>query len=202
MTTSPPSTVALPGADDDADDGPERSDTALVRAARLGDEAAFAQIVERHGPAMYRYALRLVNADATDAAEAVQEAFVSAWRGLDGFEGRSSLRTWLIRLVHRRAADLRRKRRPIPVDDDLLSVVSRPASDNPLQSALDAELLEALQQALDELPWHQRAAWLLREVEGMSYDEIAEALSLPVGSVRGHLHRGRRTLAERMARWR
>ena len=78
----------------------------------------------------------------------------------------------------------------------------RPAQDNPLQQVLDAELLAALQVALAELPWHQRAAWLLREVEEMSYDEIAVTLGVSEGSVRGHLHRGRRTLAERMARWR
>lgn len=180
----------------------DASDAALVRAARLGDQDAFGVIVDRFGPGMYQYALRLVAGHEADAAEVVQEALISAWRSLDSFEGRSALRTWLFSLVHRRAADLTRKRRPTPIDDDLISRVARPATDNPLQAALDSELLEALQQALDELPWHQRAVWLLRETEGMSYDEIAATLSLPVGSVRGHLHRGRRTLAERMARWR
>ncbi len=181
-------------------DGP--SDAALVRAARVGDEEAFQLIVDRHGPGMYRYARRLVGGSDADAAEVTQEAFISAWRSLGTFAGRSSLKTWLFRLVHRRAVDLQRHRRPTPINDDLLSRMVRPAQDNPLQQVLDTELLTALQAALDELPWHQRAAWLLREVEGLSYDEIAEALALPVGSVRGHLHRGRRTLAERMARWR
>ncbi|MEO9323182.1 sigma-70 family RNA polymerase sigma factor [Nocardioides sp. C4-1] len=173
-----------------------------MRAARLGDDDAFAEVVARHGPALYHYALRLVGGSAADATEATQEALISAWRSLEAFEGRSSLRTWLLRLVHRRAADLQRHRRPTPIDDDLLSTMARPARDNPLQSVLDAELLAALQAALDELPWHQRAAWLLREVEGMSYDEIAETLAIPVGSVRGHLHRGRKTLTLRMERWR
>ncbi|GAA5142896.1 sigma-70 family RNA polymerase sigma factor [Nocardioides marinquilinus] len=178
------------------------SDEALVRAARLGDQEAFGAIVERHGPWMYRYATRLVHGSHADAAEVTQEAFVSAWRGLDRFEGRSSLRTWLFRLVHRRAVDLARHKRATPVDDALLAHLVRPSTENPLQSLLDGELLDALQHALDELPWNQRAAWLLREVEGLSYAEIAEALSMPVGAVRGHLHRGRRTVAERMARWR
>lgn len=177
------------------------SDEALVRAARVGDEAAFAVIVDRYGPGMYRYAMRLVGSD-SDAGEVTQEALVSAWKDLGTFAGRSSLKTWLFRLVHRRAADLQRRHKAVPVNDDLLSAMVRPAQDNPLQSVLDAELLEALQQALAELPWHQRAAWLLREVEDMSYDEIAETLGTSAGSVRGHLHRGRRTLAERMARWR
>lgn len=181
-------------------DGP--SDQALVRAAAVGDEDAFQVIVDRHGPGMYRYARRLVGGSDNDAAEVTQEAFISAWKNLGGYGGRSSLRTWLFRLVHRRAVDLQRRRRPTPINDDLLSRMVRPAADNPLQEVLDAELMTALQQALDELPWHQRSTWLLREIEGMSYDEIADALAMSVGSVRGHLHRGRRTLAERMARWR
>jgi RNA polymerase sigma-70 factor (ECF subfamily) len=186
-----------------ADDGPaSASDAALVRAARLGDGDAFGLLVDRHGPAMLRYARRLVGGSEADAGEVVQEAFISAWRSLDSFRGESSLKTWLFRLVHRRAVDLNRHRRPTPIDDDLISRVMDASSDNPLQDVLDAELLEALQKALDELPWNQRAAWLLREVEGLGYDEIARTMGTTVGSVRGHLHRGRRQLAERMARWR
>lgn len=178
------------------------SDAALVRAARLGDDDAFGVLVDRHGPSMLRYARRLVGGSEVDAGEVVQEAFISAWRSLDSFRGESSLRTWLFRLVHRRAVDLNRHRRPTPIDDDLISRTMHASSDNPLQDVLDAELLEALQKALDELPWNQRAAWLLREVEGLGYDEIARTMGTTVGSVRGHLHRGRRQLAERMARWR
>lgn len=173
-----------------------------MRAARLGDEEAFGVLVDRHGPGMYRYALRLVGGSDADAKEVAQEALISAWKGLGSFAGRSSLRTWLFRLVHRRAADLHRVRRPTPIDDDLLSVVVRPSEDNRLRHVEQSELLAALQRALDELPWHQRAAWLLREIEGLSYDEIAAALDITVGSVRGHLHRARGTLAERMDRWR
>jgi RNA polymerase sigma-70 factor, ECF subfamily len=180
----------------------DASDEALVRRAKLRDEAAFRVIVDRHGPAMYRYAVRLMRGSTHDGAEVAQEALISAWKSLPTFEGRSSLKTWLFRMVHRRAADIQRNRRPVPVDDQLLSHVVRPAADNPLQDVLDSELLEALQEALDELPWLQRSCWLLKEVEGLSYAEIGEALSIPVGSVRGHLHRGRRVLAERMARWR
>ncbi|MDR6174910.1 RNA polymerase sigma-70 factor (ECF subfamily) [Nocardioides zeae] len=185
--------------------GPQRSgasDDALLRAARLGDEEAFGLLADRHGPGMYRYALRLVSGSDADAKEVTQEALISAWKGIGTFAGRSSLRTWLFRLVHRRAADLNRHRRPTPIDDDLLSAMARPSEDNPLRHVERVELLRALQAALDELPWHQRAAWLLREIEGMSYDEIAAALDTTVGAVRGHLHRGRRTLAERMERWR
>lgn len=178
------------------------SDEALARAAAVGDDEAFAHVVERYGPGMYRYAVRLVGGSVSDAEEVTQEAFISAWKSLPTFAERSSLKTWLYRLVHRRAADLQRHRRPTPIDDALLSRLVRTAAENPLQQMLDDELLAALQSALNEIPWHQRAVWLLREVEGMAYQDIAAALELSVGSVRGHLHRGRRTLAERMARWR
>jgi RNA polymerase sigma-70 factor (ECF subfamily) len=196
--------VPTPGSADaeDVDDFARASDDALVRAARLGDHDAFGELVDRHGPGMLRYARRLVGGSEADAGEVVQEAFISAWRSLDGFRGESTIRTWLFRLVHRRAVDLQRHRRPTPIDDELLSRMMPTAGDNPLQDVLNSELLEALQRALEELPWNQRAAWLLREVEGLGYDEIALAMGTTVGSVRGHLHRGRRQLAERMARWR
>lgn len=176
-----------------------RSDAVLVRAARLGDEEAFEEIVGRFGPGMYRYALRLVGNSHSDAADVTQEAFVSAWRGLATYAGRASLKTWLYRLVHHRAVDLLRTRRPTPVAE-LPEVGSSPA--DPLATVLDEELVATLQRCLDDLPWIQRSVWLLREIEQMSYDEMAALLSVSTGSVRGHLHRARHTIAEGMERWR
>ncbi|WP_235503370.1 RNA polymerase sigma factor [Aeromicrobium sp. Root495] len=182
--------------------GEEPSDRVLVRLARLGDRSAFDAIVERHGPGMYRFALRMVGGHDADAAEVVQEAFVSAWKNLETFEARSTLRTWLFSLTSRRAVDLQRRRRPTPVDDEFLALVAPPAQRDPLQDVLDRELVAALQVALTQLPDQQRAVWLLREVEDMSYDEIATTLAITPDSVRGQLHRGRQNLAERMAPWR
>lgn len=176
------------------------SEPALVRAARLGDPNAFAVIVERHGPAMYRYARRLL-ARPDDAGDVVQEAFVSAWRGLDGFRGDAALRSWLFRLVSRRAADVSRRRRPTPVDDASLVTITDPGP-GPGQQHLDRCLLDALRAALSRLPWRQRAVWLLAEIEGLSYSEIALALSTTTGVVRGQLHRARRRLATDMEAWR
>ncbi|KQY56178.1 RNA polymerase subunit sigma-70 [Aeromicrobium sp. Root495] len=151
---------------------------------------------------MYRFALRMVGGHDADAAEVVQEAFVSAWKNLETFEARSTLRTWLFSLTSRRAVDLQRRRRPTPVDDEFLALVAPPAQRDPLQDVLDRELVAALQVALTQLPDQQRAVWLLREVEDMSYDEIATTLAITPDSVRGQLHRGRQNLAERMAPWR
>ncbi|MCW2757019.1 MAG: polymerase ECF-type sigma factor [Nocardioidaceae bacterium] len=177
------------------------ADHALVRDARHGDRSAFDALVNRYGPDMYRYATRLLGSEA-DAAEAVQEAFVSAWKGIAGFEGRSAVRTWLFRLVHRRAVDLQRRTRPVPVDDTVIAAYAGRADSDPLQQVMDAELLAALQQALGEIGETQRAVWLLREVEEMSYAEIAETLSMTHDSVRGVLHRARAELSERLKTWR
>lgn len=179
----------------------ERSDDALLRAARLGDTDAFAAVVHRHGPGMRRYA-RLILGDDEDAADATQDALVSAWRALATFRGDSSLRTWLFTLVSRRAADLQRRRRAVPVEDEQLERRLPALPDVAAGRAVEADLLAALRAALQELPWRQRACWLLREVEGLGYDEIAAALGVTSGQVRGYLHRGRADLARRMEAWR
>ncbi len=179
----------------------ERSDDALLRAARLGDTEAFAAVVHRHGPGMRRYA-HFILGDDEDAADATQDALVSAWRSLPTFRGDSTLRTWLFTLVSRRAADLQRRSRPVPVDDAGLERRLPPLPDTASGGTLEAELLAALREALQELPWRQRACWLLREVEGLSYAEIGATLGVTSGQVRGYLHRGRAQLAERMESWR
>ena len=179
----------------------QRSDGALLRAARLGDTDAFGAVVERHGPGMRRYA-RFILGDEDDAADATQEALVSAWRGLDTFRGESSLRTWLFTLVSRRAADLQRRRRPVPVPEEQLEQRLPTVPDTASGSALEVDLVEALRSALQDLPWRQRACWVLRELEGLSYDEIAATVGVTSGQVRGYLQRGRATLAERMEPWR
>ena len=191
-------------------DQQQRSDAALARAARLGDTDAFAVIIDRHGPVMRRYA-RFILGNDDDASDATQEALVSAWRSLDGFRGESTLRTWLFTLVSRRAADLQRKRKPTPLEDEALELHIESASDVTLGGAMESELLTALRAALQELPILQRSCWLLREIEGngeadllaqLASSEIATALSITPASVRGLLHRSREALATRMEAWR
>jgi len=176
-------------------------DVALARAAALGDREAFEEIVRLHGPGMLRYARRVLS-DVGDAEEAVQDAFVAAWRSLDRYRGDSALRTWLFGLTSHKAVDLSRRRRPPPVDDQL--VAARPADvrTDPWEHASAAELVRALEEALAELPYRQRACWLLVELEGLSQAEIAQVLRIGPDVVRGQLFRARRALEERMARWR
>lgn len=178
------------------------SDRALARQAALGDRDAFAQIFRRHAAAMFRYALRMLDGNTDDAEEAVQEALAKAWEHLPQFRGESALRTWLFTITANVILAARRRRRPVAIDDDLLSAIPDAAATSPPAVLQGSELRHALERALAELPWRQRGVWLLREVEGLSYTEIAEVLETTPAVVRGQLHRARRTLAVRMVQWR
>jgi RNA polymerase sigma-70 factor (ECF subfamily) len=183
------------------------SDAALARRAGLGDRAAFEELFRRLFSPTYRFALRMLDGDAQAAEDVVQESWVKAWRALPDFRGDSAVQTWVFSIVTREAAGVRRRRRPIAVDDELLEpLVARGDTDprrrDPAQAVLARELWETLSLALRELPWRQRASWLLREVEGLSYQDIARVLDTTPTVIRGQLHRARRTLAIRMEQWR
>lgn len=185
----------------------EADDTTLARKAALGDRDAFAVIARRHGPAMYRFARRVLQDDG-DAEDAVQEALVAAWRDLPRFRGTAALRTWLFRLTVNRAHTVARKRRPSPLGDPTAGsgagagAIGAAAVADPAQEAIGESLLAALDVALAELPERSRIAWILREIDGLSYDEVVAVTGMTRTSIRGHVYRARRTLALRMATWR
>jgi RNA polymerase sigma-70 factor (ECF subfamily) len=179
------------------------SDSALVRRAGMGDRGAFAELFERHSSATFRYAVHMLDGDEHVAQDVVQDAWIKAWMHLPDFRGDSAFRTWLIRIAVREVYSARRRRRPIPIDDEQLRrhLDERSnASGDPAESA--AGLSDALAVELLRLPWRQRAVWLLREFEGLSYEEMAGLTDTSVTTVRGQLHRARRTLAIRMEQWR
>ncbi|MBM7481003.1 RNA polymerase sigma factor [Oerskovia jenensis] len=184
------------GAEDDAG---AVSDLLLARRAALHDRAAFTTLVDRHGPALYRYVLRMVQ-DPEVAADCLQDTLVAAWTGFAGFRGESAPRTWLFGIATRQAYRHRSRAAhvPGPLPDELVETASHP----PDQDAVDAALVEALDIALLGLPPLQRSCWLLREVEGLHYAEIADILGTTHDAVRGMLHRARATLAETMKGWR
>ncbi len=176
-------------------------DRALVNAAALGERDAFEAIVLRYGPEMLRYAQNML-ADSGAAEEVTQDAFVAAWKGLDGFRGEASLRTWLFTLVSHKAIDYRRRRRASPVQDWVFDTAQAAESDEPETHVSNASFLAELAMALGELTDRQRAAWLLHEVDGMTHAEIGRILTITPSAVRGHLTRARAALSERMAAWR
>lgn len=176
-------------------------DRLLVDAAALGERDAFEAIVLRYGPQMLRYAQNML-ADAGAAEEVTQDAFVAAWKGLDTFRGESSLRTWLFTLVSHKVVDHRRRRSIAPAEDWMFDATAAPDTYEPETQISNNDFLADLAVALAELPYRQRAAWLLREVDGMTHVEIGRILTITPSAVRGHLTRAKATLSARMEAWR
>ncbi|PQP14485.1 RNA polymerase sigma factor [Rhodococcus opacus] len=184
-----------------AGDPAEAGEDALCAAAGLGDREAFEVLIHRYGPPLYRYGRRML-ADEADVADVVQETFVAAWRQLPSFRGASSLQTWLFSICARKVVDTYRIRRAVPLDDRLLEALPAADSGDPFVVASNREFLAALEQALAELPIRQRAAWMMREIESMTFPEIGQVLGLSPDAVRGHYHRATCTLGIRLRRWR
>src|SRR3954452_17010453 len=121
------------------------------------------------------------------AEEVTQDAFVAAWKGLDTFRGASSLRTWLFTMVSHKVVDQRRRRSIAPAQDWVFDTAPAPLTDDPETRVNNDNFLSELDLALAELPYRQRAAWLLREVDGMTHVEIGRILLITPSAVRGHL---------------
>ena len=185
--------VSVPGRDSlsDADDR-----TVASRAAD-GDIRAFEVLMRRYGSLMNAYAARLVRP--SDAEDVVQDTFVTAWQELPNLENLGSVRSWLITIVTRKSVDrLRSRREQVSIDDHDVE----DTSDGPEAAAAATSLDEALAQVLAGLPEDQRRCWVLREIAGYGYQEIADELGIPVSTVRGLLARSRRTLVREMEAWR
>ena len=169
---------------------------ALIARARAGDSRAFDDLARREERALYRHAARIVGPGA-DAEDVVQDAFLSAWRSIRSFEG-TSFRAWLFRIVTNRALDRMRarKRRPeLPLEpaDDVEVTWAEPASPGPdlADMAASQEALRVVEEALESVPAEQRAALLLRDVEGFAYEEIAFMTGVEIGTVKSRIHRAR-----------
>lgn len=173
-------------------------ETALVRQAARGDREAFGLLYDRHARFVYNVAIRMVY-DHGEADELTQEAFVTAWRKLPGFRGGSAFRTWLYRIVVNRGITHLRSRRPTQeMSDEAMHSRSddyRFTDDDPLRAAEARQAEERLKAFLDRLDPDRRATVILRELEGLAYDEIAHIMEVPVGTVRSRLARARDDLA-------
>ena len=166
-------------------------DRELVSLAKRGDEAAFHEIVERYGSTLYRLAVSLLG-NAADAEDALQETFSGAFRAIKKFEGRSSLKTWLTRILVNQVSRGHRTRarfKAVRLDDAPVS-----SGDSAEASGRRMDVLAAL----ESLPPEHREVIALREMQGMSYEEIAEVLGVPRGTVESRLFRARRALRDRL----
>ena len=189
--------AALPAAEAPAD-------ADVVQRARAGDHAAFRVLVERYQGRAYRLALRVLR-DEDQARDVVQDAFLKVYGSLDRFEGRSGFYTWLYRIVMNLCIDRKRRDRSdreVEWDEQMPGgSLADPAGADPAQSgpeaeALSSELRTLVARAIAALPEDARRAIQLREIDGLSYKEIAEALGIPKGTVMSRLYYARRRLQE------
>ncbi|HZB30952.1 MAG TPA: sigma-70 family RNA polymerase sigma factor [Streptosporangiaceae bacterium] len=174
-------------------------DPALVLRARAGDTTAFEQLVRRHSGPVYRIALR-ITAEPEAARDAAQEAFIIAWRRLREIRAEQAFAVWLSRVATTCA--LRAARPQSSWVDIETSLAAASPTGDPQQQLLAADLLAALKRALKRLTPQQRACWVLRELEGLSYDQIAEVIGSKPAAVRGRIHRARTRLAKELRPWR
>ena len=175
----------------------EQLDEQLVARAQNGDKRAFDVLVRKYQHKIVQLVERLVgDADGPDVA---QEAFIKAYRALRSFRGQSAFYTWLYRIAINTAKNflVARKRRPASQDIDVADAelyghTSQMSDvDTPEALALSGEIKEKVTEAIQRLPADLRQAITLRELEGLSYDEIAEAMNCPIGTVRSRIFRAR-----------
>ncbi|HUQ41567.1 MAG TPA: sigma-70 family RNA polymerase sigma factor [Candidatus Limnocylindrales bacterium] len=175
---------------------PDEELVALIERARKGDARAFEDLARRDERALYRHAARIVG-PGPDAEDIVQDAFLSAWKSIRSFEG-ISFRAWLFRIVTNRALDKMRARKrrpelPLQPGEDEEETWAEPVAPGPdlIDVASSNELLAVVEDALKTVPEEQRAALLLRDVEGFAYEEIAMMTGVELGTVKSRIHRAR-----------
>jgi RNA polymerase sigma-70 factor (ECF subfamily) len=186
--------------------GGERSDESLAAAAREGSEEAFRELVERFATPVHNLIVRIVRRREL-AEELSQESFVKAWRALGRFDPERKFSSWLFKIAHNTALDALRRGGPEPVSLDAPRAAGEPApelpadprAEDPLARALARDAHRALERAVAELRPAYREILLLRFVEGLAYEEIAEVTGAPLGTVKVHLFRARQELAKRLA---
>jgi RNA polymerase sigma-70 factor (ECF subfamily) len=179
-------------------------DEPLLERIRGGDQSAFRELFERYHRRAFAVALGVVK-NQQDALDIVQDAFVKVYKHIDGFQGSSSFYTWLYRIIMNLSIDhIRKNRRTTEFDDrvehnanDAAEMVSPSLENsNPRKNVDRKELSEQIQQALNTLPEYHRAVILLREVEGMSYEEMSKVLKVPKGTIMSRLFHARRKMQE------
>ena len=193
--------------------GVRTEDAALVAALKAGSEEAFGILIAQYSQPLYTLIVRSLQ-DPADAADITQEVFIKVFRSIRSFHGESSLRTWMYRIALHEASNQRRwwtrhKRQELTIDtpigaaetddgDDSLSLGATLADCHcsPYEQAENGELKARVEDSLRKLPEVFRSVVVLREMEGFSYEEIADIVQVPVGTVKSRLKRGRAALKD------
>jgi RNA polymerase sigma-70 factor, ECF subfamily len=179
----------------------------FVRELKAGSEEAFVYLLAIYQNPVFNLITHLL-ADRADAADVLQEVFLKVFRGIRHFHGDSSLKTWIYRIAMHEASNYRRgwlrrfRREPLSLDQDSgvpAAALADSQSPSPYKAAEQSERQAMVRRALASLPGPYRAVVVLREIEGLSYEEIASVLALPEGTVKSRLLRGREMLRRKLA---
>jgi len=175
-------------------------DDELVERCRAGDESAFAGLVDRHSRPVFGLIARLTP-DPSQADDLAQEVFVRVYRGLPYFRGTARLSTWIYRIVVNVCREARSRRRPmasLDETDEHGRKKHEPGAHDPAYRAL--EFRDRLEKAMAELPENYRVLVAAHYLDGVKYEDLAETLDLPLGTVKTHLHRAKRQLRQILER--
>ncbi|MFK4084666.1 RNA polymerase sigma factor [Kribbella sp. NPDC020789] len=180
----------------------ELDEATLVARARDRDPAAFELLVRRYQRRIYTLCLRMLNGATGEAEDVAQETFVTAWRRLPEIQHEAAFGSWLYRTATNKCLTILQRRRPTAELTEESAPPDLAYDADPARAAGNTAAMQALAAALRRLPPPQRACWLLREVHGRSYAEIADLVGTTPTAVRGRIARARAELAEVMKPWR
>ncbi len=190
--------IALPGI---VSEPSEQDDTQLVQASRQGGQDAFALLVQRHQRRVFTMVLRMLQDD-EEASEITQEAFFAAWQGLPSFRGEARFATWLYRIAYNcslRQLERRKRERSLQA---VMQAEQVPEGMNKEKQAEDSRELRDRQamvrEQLEQLPPQYRSVLILRHLQDLTYEEMAEVLSMPVDTIKTHLFQARNLLKQRL----
>ena len=188
----------------------ERADADLVRQAGEGDRDAFRELFERYQRRVLSVVMGMLH-DREAALDVTQETFIKAYRSIDRFKGEASFYTWIYRIAVNLAIDWQRRewRRPMaaptrspsgdgPEEDAIDRIGDETPGNDPFLATRDRQLRERVREAIEELTPDHKAVILLREVEGLSYDEISRAMPCSIGTEMSRLHYARKKLQKRL----
>ncbi|MCA9084171.1 MAG: sigma-70 family RNA polymerase sigma factor [Planctomycetaceae bacterium] len=180
-------------------------DSSLIQRSVAGDTTAFDQLVIRYQSRLV-HSLELCFTSRDDALEIAQTAFISAWRKLSSFQQESSFYSWLYRIAMNAGISRRRRERLRTVslqardDNSSIAVPNQSPSASPDEQLQNAETVEIIREELRKVSPEFRAALVLKEIDGFSYEQISDILEIPIGTVRSRIFRARQELADRLRR--
>ena len=179
----------------------EQDDTQLVIASQQGDQDAFASLVQRHQHRIFNMVLRMLQ-DYEEASEITQEAFLAAWIGLPSFRGEARFATWLYRIAYNCALkqlERRKRERLLRAAIEAEQILEEVNNQKQAEDILELRAQQTIiREQLEKLPTKYRIVLILRHLQAMTYEEMADILTIPIGTIKSHLFRARHLLKERV----